>query len=289
MIKEQLFKKFYSWLVNKNDIKIKEEQEIVLKKEIDFSSFEKITSFLYEKSGITDLHKRVLSSSLLQQYAIKEGICTTEELLEKLKTEKTFYQEVINIVTVNESFFMRELKELEWLVEYIKQSTTKLSILSIPSSTGEEVYSILMLMLENGIALNKISLYGYDISSQAVAKAKIGVYDEHSVHKLTPELREKYFIKDANAHYEILPMIKNSVVFEQKNIFELSSSQNRYDVILSRNMFIYFDDKKREEALHIITNMLKYDGIYIKGHADYIKNHLNLERISYRIHKKRSL
>lgn len=155
------------------------------------------------------------------------------------------------------------------------------------NSFVEEIYSILILMLENDIDLNKVSIHGYDISSKAITKAKRGVYEEHSVHKLTQELRGKYFSKDTKSHYEIIPMIKNSVLFKQKNIFDLSDSQESYDVILSRNMFIYFNDTKREEALNIIANLLKHNGIYIKGHADHIKKYVNLETIAYGIYKKK--
>ena len=274
----------FDWLNKKES---EEVQEVCVKRDADFSSFKEVTDYIYELSGIIDLDKRALTSSRLQQYAISQDIYTTSEFLSKMKSSSEFDQEVINIATVNETFFMRELKELEWLIGYVKRSNKTLKILSMPSSSGEEVYSILLLMLQNGIDLSRVEINGYDINSKAVANAIKGKYDEHSLHKIDENLRDKYFTKNEENHFEISSMLKNSVRFEQKNIFDLVNEKNRYDIVLSRNMFIYFDDEKRELALNIIANLLKTDGIYIKGHADHIKIHPNLENIEYGIYKKR--
>jgi len=274
----------FDWLNKKEDEKIEED---CITRKADFSSFKEVTDYIYELSGIIDLDKRALTSSRLQQYAISQDIHTTTEFLAKMKSSKEFDQEVINIATVNETFFMRELKELEWLIGHIKRSEKRLKILSMPSSSGEEIYSILLLMLQRGVDLNRVEISGYDINSNAVQNAIKGEYDEHSLHKIDEHLRTKYFNKNEENHFEIIEMIKNSVKFEQKNIFDLANEKSKYDVILSRNMFIYFDDEKRELALNIISNLLKTNGIYIKGHADHIKNHPNLENIEYGIYKKR--
>ena len=273
----------FDWLNKKERVKV---AKVCIKRDADFSSFKKVTDYIYQLSGIIDLDKRALTSSRLQQYAISQDIYTTAEFLAKMKSSKEFDQEVINIATVNETFFMRELKELEWLMGHIKRSDRKLKILSIPSSSGEEIYSILLLMLKNRIDLNQIEINGYDINSNAVANAIKGEYDEHSLHKIDKTLRTEYFTKNENNHYIIMLAIKNSASFQQKNIFELTDEKGSYDVVLSRNMFIYFDDAKREEALNIIVSLLKRDGVYIKGHADQIKSYPNLKKIEYGIYQK---
>jgi len=274
---------FYDWLNKKNE---PEEKERITQKVADFSSFKIVTDYIYEKSGIIDLDKRALAASRVQQFAQTQDIYNTNELLSKMKSDSSFYQEIINIVTVNETYFMRELKELEWLVSYIKKSDRKLKILSMPSSSGEEVYSILLLLLKNSIDINKVEIRGYDINSQAVEHATKGEYEEHSLHKIDKSTRDLYFTQTENNSYIISSMLKNSVSFYQKNIFDIENEDGKYDVVLSRNMFIYFDDEKREKALNKIVNILKPEGIYIKGHADYIKNHPNLENIEYGIYKK---
>lgn len=276
---------FFNWLGKKEEEQI---EEICVEKKADFSSFNKVTDFIYEQSGIIDLDKRALTSSRLQQYAISENIYTTDEFLLSMKNREEFYQEVINIATVNETFFYRELKELEWLVKYIKSTNRSFKILSMPSSSGEEVYSILILLSEAGVDLSRIDISGYDINSEAVKNALVGEYDEHSLHKLDTKVRDKYFKKNSDNHYEIDLQIKRHTNFSQNNIFSLKSKKSEFDIVLSRNMFIYFDDEKRELALNIIVNLLKRDGVYVKGHADHIKGHQELESISFGIYKKAS-
>jgi len=274
----------YDWLNKKKEPQESQEIEVIQKK--DFSSFDKITNYIYKKSGITDLNKRSLTSSRLQQYALSRDIHTTDDFLSKIQDDYHFYQEIINIATVNETFFFREIKELTWLISHIKSSTKSLSILSMPCSTGEEIYSILLMMDIEGIDLSKVTIRGYDINSEAIKKAKNGEYNEHSLHKLTDDIKKRYFTKLENKNYQIATSIKNSASFTQNNIFDLVGQKEKFDIVLSRNMFIYFNDKKREEALNIIASLLKDGGIYIKGHADHIKPHPNLKNLEFGIYKK---
>ncbi len=267
----------------------KEESEIEViptNRDTDFSSFKQVTDYIYTKSGIVDLDKRALTASRAQQYAITQNIFTTDEFLSTMKNNHTFYQEIINIATVNETYFLREVKELEWLINYIKNSNRNLKILSMPSSSGEEIYSILLMMCKEGLDINSVNITGYDINSQAIKYAISGEYNEHSLHKIDSKTVENYFTKIEDNHYKIDLKLKNIAKFEQKNIFDLVKQSGQYDIILSRNMFIYFDDENRTKALDIIANLLKNDGIYIKGHADHIKPHPNLQNIAFGIYKK---
>jgi chemotaxis protein methyltransferase CheR len=272
---------FFDWLNKDEEV----QDDGYIQKEADFSDFKKVTNFIYEQSGITDLDKRALTSSRVQQYAMSQDIYTTDDFLNKMKTDRDFYQEIINIATVNETFFLRELKELEWLVEYIKKENRVIKILSMPSSSGEEIYSILLMLSTSGFDIDKINIVGYDINSHAISQAISGEYDEHSLHKIDMQMRDKYFDSVQN-HFQIISSLRAKPEFVQKNIFDLVDEREKYDIVLSRNMFIYFDDEKRALALDIIVNLLKPNGIYIKGHADYIKGHQKLENIEYGIYKK---
>ncbi len=272
---------FFGWLNKQEEIV----EEVCVKRDADFSNFKIVTDYIYEQSGITDLDKRALTSSRAQQYAVSEDIYTTNEFLSQMKSDNNFYQEVINIATVNETFFLREIKELEWLVRHIKEQNRLLKILSMPCSSGEEIYSILLMLSKDGVDINRINITGYDINSHAILHAKSGEYDEHSLHKIDIQIRDQYF-NALDGHFQISDTFREQPTFEQRNIFDLANVREKYDIVLSRNMFIYFDDKKREIALDIIVNLLKSDGIYIKGHADHIKQHQNLENIEYGIYKK---
>jgi len=272
------------FFINKKD----EEKDSIENIEVlvDFSNFELISDYIYEKSGIIDLDKRALVFTRLKQFAQDSGIVSTLEFLNKMKNDDIFYQEVINIVTVNETYFFREYNELEWLVEYIKNKHTKVKILSLPSSSGEETYSILIMLDIAGVDLSSIEISGYDINSEAVDDAFNGYYNTHSLHKVQESIKEKYFTKSSTNLYQINQRFRDKAKFEQKNIFDLNNEVDKYDIVLSRNMFIYFDMKKRAEAVDVIAKLLKIDGIYIKGHADHIESHPKLENIKFGIYKK---
>ncbi len=274
----------FNWL-SKNEVsqELQEDCSPIIN---DFSHFEQVTDYIYEKSGIADLDTRALASSILQKFAVEQNIHITDDFLQMMKTNEKFYQDVMNIVTVNETYFLREEKELEWLVDYIKKTTHNLKILSMPCSSGEEVYSILIMLNEAGIDLNKIQITGYDLNSSAINNARIASYQDRPLHKFDASLKAKYFHIDENNLYKVSPFIKNHASFEQKNIFDLYNKKNEFDIILSRNMFIYFDNGKRLEALNIIINLLKTDGIYIKGHADHIRPHKHLQSSKFGIYKK---
>ena len=246
---------------NSKEEKVNIEESI--KTEIDFSNFELISQYIYKKSGIIDLDKRALVFTRLKQFAQDIGVLDTSSFLNKMKNEENFYQKVINIVTVNETYFMREYHELEWLVKYVKSIDRKVKILSLPSSSGEETYSILIMLELAGIDMNKIEIKGYDINSEAVSDAYSGYYNTHSLHKVDSDIKDKYFMKDTSSLYQIKEEFRNKAKFEQKNIFELNNENEKYDIVLSRNMFIYFDMKKRVEAVNVIVSLLKKDGIYI--------------------------
>jgi len=251
----------------------------------DFSDFDIITNFLYEKSGIIDLDKRALSSSRLKQYALENSINTTDKFIEVLKQQGEVYQQAINIVTVNETYFFREVKELNWLINHIKNSTKKLKILSMPCSSGEEIYSIVLLMLKNNISLDKVELVGFDINSQMIQKAKKATYNEHSLHNVDDLTRENYFSIIEDNQYTLKSHIITNTKFKKQNIFEIDTTQEKYDIVLSRNMFIYFDEIKKQKAMEIITNILTNDGIFIKGHADNIETNKKLKNIAYGVYK----
>ena len=273
----------FDWLINK---KIETKKEISIQQSANFSQFKQVTDYIYEKSGIIDLDTRALTASRLQNYAKEKGVYTTKSFLEMMQKSEEFYQEVMNIATINESFFLREKKELEWLSSFIKKSNRNLDILVLPCSTGEEVYSILLLLLEEGVSLEKINIDGCDLNSQAIKSAQNGEYDEHSLHNVNESIRRKYFTKNEKNLYDITPLLSSKPNFYQENIFEINTTLKQYDIVLSRNMFIYFDDENRERALNIIVALLKPEGIYIKGHADHVKKHEKLVNLEYGIFSK---
>lgn len=266
----------------KNEI-IKEEYQV---KDID--NFTPVFDYLYVELGISDLSKRPILYERLKFIARKYKIESANEFIKMLKNDFNFYDEVIDAVTVNETYFFRETDSLEWLIELISSNNNRdFRILSIPSSNGAEIYSIIMMLdIADRNLLHKVKFIGIDVNNKSIKQAKRGIYSERELHKLDENIKYKYFQKTESG-YEIKCFLKNNTEFINDNIFSLSTSKyGSFDVILSRNLFIYFDDLYRKKATEILYKMLKPNGYLIMGVTDRIYENSNFKKITNSIYQK---
>ncbi len=206
------------------------------------------------------------------------------------KDSKTL-QEFINFITVNETYFFRESYQFDTLVEHIlpeldglREPGESINILSAPCSSGEELYSIAIYIMEKSSLIKKrdFSLVGIDIDSSMIEKAKRGVYRHRSVAKIPQDILNRYFKKVSNDSYEIEKNLRESLSFEILNVLDIYSLRRlgSFDVVFSRNMLIYFDDKKRREVISSFYSILKPNGYLLLGHAEKVPDDMSLfERI----------
>ncbi|SFP32453.1 CheR family methyltransferase [Hydrogenimonas thermophila] len=253
----------------------------------DINDFTPIFNHLYTELGINDLYKRPILYERLGSIARRYEVESAEEFIEMFKNSYSFYEEVIDAVTVNETYFFREIDSLEWLVEWISNENRDVKILSIPSSNGAEIYSILiMLDILNSQLLHKVKCVGIDVNNESIKKAKKGIYSERELHKLDERLKEKYFEKIENG-YEIKSFLRSNTEFIDDNIFALSSDKyGSFDIVLSRNLFIYFDDLHRKKATETLLKMLKPGGYLVMGVTDRLYEISNLKKVSSFIYQK---
>lgn len=274
----------FSFLFKHRKNKIIEEEYQV--KDID--NFTPVFDYLYVELGISDLSKRPILYERLKFIARKYKIESANEFIEMLKNDFNFYDEVIDAVTVNETYFFRETDSLEWLIELISSNNNRdFRILSIPSSNGAEIYSIIMMLdIADRNLLHKVKFIGIDVNNKSIKQAKRGIYSERELHKLDENIKYKYFQKTESG-YEIKYFLKNNTEFINDNIFSLSTSKyGSFDVILSRNLFIYFDDLYRKKATEILYKMLKPNGYLIMGVTDRIYENSNFKKITNSIYQK---
>jgi chemotaxis protein methyltransferase CheR len=258
--------------------------------EVDSFKLKKLRNFLNDEIGIyveddklQSIYKRKIVK-VLEKFGYEKFDRFFKELL--LRKNSLLKQELINVFTVNETYFFREKHQFETLINYVLPELDKIrplnetiSILCAPVSTGEELYSIAILLMEEGNLIKKrdFLLLGIDIDSNVINKAKEGVYSARSVHKLPPELIQKYFIEE-NGKYRVKDFLKKAVNFKVVNILDKFAMKKlgMFDVIFSRNMLIYFDEKSKREALAIFYSILKDEGYLFLGHAERIPNDIKL-------------
>jgi len=248
-------------------------------------NFAKIAEYIYRKSGIFLEEEKHFDK--LQKY-IKErsekvNADNFRRYFFKLRfadEDGTEFQELMNAVTVNETYFFRENHQFETLINHMlpelhanRPNGTPLRILSAPSSTGEEPYSMVLHILEEGnlVEQRDIEIVGIDIDSTVIDKAQKAAYSERSVHAIPKNVLAKWFRKKTLG-YELIDDLKGTVDFKVCNIFDKAEVRRlgKFDVIFSRNMLIYFDDASRKEVAMTFYDMLNPGGFVCLGHAEYM-------------------
>ena len=248
-------------------------------------NFSKISEFIYRKSGIhleDEKHYEKLSKYIDGRSNIL-GVDGFRKYFFKLRFDDKDgkeFQELINAITVNETYFYREKDHFEVLVNTIlpelhnsMPASRVLRILSAPCSTGEEPYSMVLHIVEEGSIVEQrdIEVVGIDIDSSVIQKAQIAHYSERSVHAVPKSTLSKYFVKK-ELGYRLGDELFGSVDFKIVNVFDKAQmrSLGKFDVIFSRNMLIYFDDASRKEVAMTFHDMLNPDGYIFLGHAEYM-------------------
>ncbi len=263
-----------------------EEKQDEIKKEFNPYGLNDILFFIKRETGIDLLVKKGITEPKIKLFCERKEIFSFKELYEKIKTDIKLKQELINLLTVSETYFFREEIQLDAAVSFIKNRRVKSKILCAPSASGEEVYSLAIKFDLNGIG-DLVDILGVDINSDVVEKAKKGVYSKRSVHKLSDELKKRYFTKEGD-NFLIRESRFANVSFRCENIFNLNYElKETFDIIFSRNMLIYFDEETRLKSMEIFSKLLKPHGKLYLGHADTIPQNRWLERESlcYRLKK----
>ncbi len=248
-------------------------------------NFEKIGEFIYRKSGISlDVEKHYEKlAKYIDKRAAELGFDNFRKYFFKLRFDDkdgSEFQELMNAMTVNETYFFREKEQFEVLANSIlpelhaKMPANKpLRILSSPCSTGEEPYSMILHILEEGKVVEErdIEVVGIDIDSTVIQKAKASKYTERSVHAIPKPILNQWFQKKGLG-YEISEDLQGSVDFQVCNVFDKTQMRKlgKFDVIFSRNMLIYFDDASRKEVAMTFYDMLNPGGYVLLGHAEYM-------------------
>jgi chemotaxis protein methyltransferase CheR len=248
-------------------------------------NFAKIGEFIYRKSGIyleEDKHFDKLSK-YIDKRSSELGLDSFRRYFYQLRFDDkdgTEFQELMNAITVNETYFFREKDQFEVLVNKIlpelhlkMPSNRPLRILSSPCSTGEEPYSIILHIVEEGDVVEKrdIEVVGIDIDSTVIKKAEVARYSERSVHAIPKNILDRWFVKKPLG-YELCDDLKGTVDFQVANVFDKAQMRKlgKFDVIFSRNMLIYFDDASRKEVAMTFYDMLNPGGYVLLGHAEYM-------------------
>lgn len=206
----------------------------------------------------------------------------------------------ISTITNNETYFFREEAQLKVFAGDVLQELSKkkrangdrkIRILSAGCSTGEEVYTLAMLLHESGKFAWEwdVKIIGIDIDPQALTMAQTGIYSGRAFQSMPEHYLERYFIR-SNKGYKVRESLRNITSFVSGNLLELAGEGQEADLIFCRNVLIYFNDDTVKRVVEGFSRILSRGGLLFLGHSESLSRITSLyqpvrfpEAIIYRL------
>lgn len=245
----------------------------------DFKFYQKM---LYEKSGLAlTAEKTYLLESRLAPIVRNQGLNTLQELTKILKTApgSTLLRQVIDAMMTNETLFFRDQKPFTQFRTAVLPALLKsrlgkksLKIWSAACSTGQEPYSVAMILQEDLPILKdwSIDFLATDISDAALSHARKAEYNQFEIQRGLPiNMVMKYFKQDGSI-WALDKKIRDMIRFESFNLLERMDRFGTFDVVFCRNVLIYFDEETKKRVLSNLVKKLAPDGFLFLGGSETV-------------------
>ncbi len=255
--------------------------------------FERFRDYFYRKTGIYfDDSKRYYVDKRILERMEATGHRDFRSYFNFLRFQASGqeFQELVNRMTVNETYFFREKYQLDCLVDGVldevlefRQAAEPVRIWSIPCSTGEEPYSIGIYLLEHWPAIDEVDveIVGSDIDTRALERARAGVFGRRSVQNLPPLVLGRYFTPTEDGGYRICDDLREAIDFCRVNLMNPAETKRfrNFDVVFCRNLLIYFDDAARRQAAQALYDAMRPGGFLFLGHSESMSRISSLFRV----------
>lgn len=235
-----------------------------------------------QRSGLVlTAEKAYLVSSRLASVARAEGLGTVAELLAVLRigASEALRQQAVDAMATHESYFFRDAAPFEQLANVVlppliaaRQAQRSLRIWCAACSSGQEPYSVAMILMEMGYRLSgwKLDILATDMSELILRKASAGLYNDFEVNRgLSPERQARWFKQEPDG-WRVSPTLQQMVRFKSHNLLQGSAGLGVFDVILCRNVLIYFDIQTKRQILDQVSRTMAVDGSLLLGSAETV-------------------
>jgi chemotaxis protein methyltransferase CheR len=246
------------------------------------ADFDFLSSLIKERSGLVlTPDKLYLLESRLTPVARKHGIEGLGDLVAGLRTrtDDTVLTDVVEAMTTNESFFFRDSHMFDTFRDEAlpaliaaRQSTKRLRIWCAAASSGQEPYSIAMILkqMEAQLAGWNIEILGTDLSLEILERAKSGLYTQFEVQRGVPTNFLLTYFERVGEQWQIIEPIRKMVQYRPYNLLDNLTLLGKFDVVFCRNVLIYFDDPTKGRILDTIATMMPPDGVLLLGGAESV-------------------
>jgi chemotaxis protein methyltransferase CheR len=252
---------------------------------INSDDFKDLTAFIYKKSGIKfEAKKMYFINKRVAKRLDDLGMDSVRDYMRylKFKDDGSEMQELMNLLTVNETYFFREFHTLETFAEHclqeiveekLKRGDRKLRIWSAGCSTGEEPYTLGIIVREmlDDFADWDVEIVASDIDENVLEKAQNACYDDRSVKDVPNAYYTRYFNVARGCHMPV-DEVRNMVTFEHLNLMDRMAMRKKrnFDFVFCRNVLIYFDEISRKQVVDHFYISLNKGGYIFLGHSESV-------------------
>lgn len=244
--------------------------------EVGQLDFERSARILRARAGIViGSHKQEMAARTLGLRTKSMGLNNVREYLDHLEhnPNSTEWEAFVNAFTINHTAFFREQHHFDVLADFSKDRKKPLSVWCAAASTGEEPYSIAMILRESCLQPGVgVSIYATDIDTRAIERAKEGVYSQDRVQPVPHAYLKKYFQRGTGRRsgmVRVKSSLREMIEFDTFNLLSKSwPTDRKFDAIFCRNTMIYFDKPTQTGILERFAPMLKPGGLLFAGHSE---------------------
>jgi chemotaxis protein methyltransferase CheR len=243
---------------------------------VSFADFDFVRNLVYEHSAIAlDDSKEYLIEARLAPVARQEGLASVTELIQSLRKGGTrLRDDVIAAVATNETTFFRDIHPFDALRDVVIPAVLaanggrSLAMWSAAASSGQEAYSMAMLVHEHFPQVPNVTILGTDLCEDVLARARSGNFPQLEVNRGLPaRLLVKHFERNGH-HWQLSDTIRRRVTFRQLNLARTFVAMPAMDIVFLRNVLIYFDAQAKTEVLQRVAQVLRPGGYLFLGGAE---------------------
>lgn len=264
------------------------------------NEFRHIVSYVRSNYGIDLSQKRVLVNGRLETYFLRNGYNSFQEFIAKVENDPhgAEAKNLINILTTNHTYFMRESMHFDYMnkvvLPYWKprlEKTKDFRIWSGASSTGEEPYTLAMLLMDYfGLEHSgwDTKLLATDISTNVLEHAIKGVYLKEQIDPLPDKWKRRFFKDMGNGEYQANAELRNQVIYRRFNLMDPLPFKKRFHVVFLRNVMIYFPEEVKCQLVNKIYEFMEPGGYFFIGTTESLdKSKVKFQYVQPSIYRKK--
>lgn len=263
--------------------------------------FNRLVAYMKKNYGINLDKKRILIEGRLSNTVTQRGFKSFKEFIDFAFADKTGNEtmQLVNKLTTNHTYFMREPEHFEFLkstimpqMEKENAATRTLNFWCAASSTGQEPYTLVMTIDDyfgaKASAWN-VKLLATDLDTEVLKTAQAGIYSADMLKDVPKHWMTKYFTKLPDGRFQVIDRLRKQITYKQFNLMDRIVAQRPYDFISCRNVMIYFEQETKNALIERFFDVTRENGYLYIGHAESVGKNTRYTYVKPAVYKKVSV